>query len=239
MKTISTTKNLFFCLVLSFFFSGFSQTKEQQFIEAHDAKTGEENLAVYNGSVHINKDVVQENESRYLYDEYHNCTVFYLGQTFYNIKCKYDLVEDKLVILPFNSNSTIGINAITMAVDSFYMADNSQKFINIDQAAFSAEKDGFYEILVANDGISLFGKHSKKKFQRIIDRKTFDVFQERTDFYVGYQEKLIEVSNRKSIVKLFPDKEEEINSYFKSQKQLQKKDFSLFLKKLFLQISAS
>lgn len=235
MMKFMRAKTIGFCFLFGAIFCGFSQTNLKETYEEYDQKTGLTNLAVYNGTVHINKDVTTKGEHRYLLNEFNETTVSYNGESFFNIQTKYDLLNDVLVIQPANSSSNIGINSITSKIDFFIISKTDQIFVNLQKQDIKNATAGYYESLLA-DEISLYKKIWKVTYKRILEGKSYDIFREKSDYFLTYKNTLYSISSKRSLIDIFPNEKVLIEEYFKKQRALEKENYPKFLKNLITQL---
>lgn len=206
---------------------------DELLINQHDMVIGKGNLSLFNGSVHINKDVTVGDQTRYLYPDFHSATVYYERQPYYHIQIKYDIYNDILVLQPTNSSSAIGINAITEKVDSFYLEKKEQLFLNLRKLNIAGAASGYYECILPRRKIELYVKHFKtlNNIELTEDEALLD-YKYGTRFYMVYEQHIYNLDGMKSVVDLFPEWSSKIEGFYESHTRQEKKEELLFYKDL-------
>lgn len=238
---MTTTSNtlifvLFFCVFQIHSIN--AQEAHKDLYNYYDEINGKQNLEIFNGTIHVNRDVTIGDQHRYLSNTYEQSNISYMGQVYFNIATKYDIFNDVLVLQPHNNSSTLGINAITAKVDSFSYSGNGQKFVNLERLKYKNAKIGYYE-KVSGSKIVLYVKHIKKSRETISNNRNFLSYTYRTNYFITYDGALYELNSEKSLTNLFPNLKTQISSFYKENKVLQKNNYLLFIEKLIAQLNSA
>lgn len=155
------------------------------------------------------------------------------GKHFVDIPLKYDIMNDKVIFKGDDGN----IMDFLEPVSTFEITDanlsNSYKFTNGLPITDGLNASSFFQV-IANGKISLF----KRVYKKITESKDYGSatvnksFDSYSAYYVLQNGNLSKISiNKKSLIGLLPNKEQEITDYLKKEKTDFKQDSDL--KKLF------
>ncbi len=217
-------------LVWIFSIGCFSQNKN--LIKQNDSLVGIENLAYNNGVVYYNKyQTTSQNTSQFLENKYNNCILQYNNQTYYDVNLKYDVFEDILLFKP-NTQIVLETSLITKQVDYFIL--KNKKFKKLE--TISSDKSirySFFEEVEINTKSTLYIKHKKNikvDFQSV---KLSYIFYDYKVYYIYHNNKLEEISSKKSIIDLFPSSKKEIKQFYQKNRDLKDSNIQLFYQNLF------
>lgn len=204
-----------------------------------DKTVGQENLDIINGVPHTNPYRTTVGNSLYYNDQYDTGTLTYEGQTYYNVKLKYDTYRDILVLNLFDDTESIGINLITAKVSSFSIKDKN--FINIEKKnpELPEFSTGYYEENKNFSDFIFYIKHRKNQQKSIKEDQIFYSFTDNTLFFLDLKNKLYSIKSKNDIIKLFPDQKKEINGFYLMNRELRKSDENQFMRNLMKYISNS
>lgn len=224
------TKKIFLQLLLIFSLSCFSQNKE--FIKHNDSIVGYENLPYYNGIVYTNKyPITSKNTNQFLENKYTKGVLQYNNQTYFDLSLKYEVFNDILLFKP-NTQLILETSLITKQVDFFIL--NNKKFRKIETISTdSTYNSGYYEELEINDKSKLYIKYKKTIKTDPSSDKVSYIFYDYKIYYIFYNNKLEIISNKNSIINLFPTYKKEIKKYYRENMALKEKNIQLFYQNLF------
>ncbi|SFW18554.1 hypothetical protein [Cellulophaga fucicola] len=184
-----------------------------------DKEVGLEKTVIYNGFLddgdgYFEKDRSFENTNRYYKQfDFFDGSIVYDKQLFNNVKIKYDVFEDELLLNLKNSNNNlITIQPINNKVDSFVL--NSQYFVNIDN--LTVEKGnykGYLKLLLDNENFQLYKKHLKSRIEKRSSNKLLYQFSDREYNLLHYKKSLIKIKNIRNLNKIFPEYKSVIREY--------------------------
>ncbi|CAM4371568.1 hypothetical protein [Flavobacterium terrigena] len=217
-------------LILISSLSCFSQNKN--FIKHNDSLVGFENLAYNNGLVYYNKyKTTSNNTSQFLENKYSNGILQYNNQTYTDLSLKYDVFEDLLLFKPA-SQLVLETSLITKQVDYFIL--KNKKFRKIE--TISSDKttsSGFFEEVEINEKCTLYIKHKKTLKSDFQSVKLSYIFYDYNVYYIFYNNKLEEISSKKSIINLFPTLKKEIKQFYNTNRNQRENNIQLFYQNLF------
>ncbi|PKB44543.1 hypothetical protein AX016_2763 [Cellulophaga sp. RHA19] len=184
-----------------------------------DKEIGLEKTVIYNGFLddgdgYFEKNRSFENTNRYYKQfEFFNGSIVYDRQLFNNVKIKYDVFEDELLINLKNSNNNlITIQPINNKVDSFML--NSQYFVNIDNLTVEqGSYNGYVELLLNNENFQFYKKHIKSRIEKRSNNKLLYQFSDRNYNLLHYNKSLIKIKKIRNLSKIFPEYKSVIRKY--------------------------
>ncbi|NRT13810.1 hypothetical protein HNP99_000135 [Flavobacterium sp. 28A] len=206
----------------------------------YDNSIGKENLAINNGSIHVNPyKTIGENNMYYITDKYSKGIISYEGQIYNDVDIKYDIFTDQLILKPYGESNYIGVNLILEKIDFFYL--NDKKFVNLSYHHTDLPEfiNGYYEISVATDINVLYIKHHKNMREKINNNHIFKEFKEKYEFLINYKNSYYKIENKKDIIQIFPKHKSKISAYYSKNKNLEKSDEIKFMENLLRYINFS
>ncbi|WP_136668507.1 hypothetical protein [Flavobacterium sp. H122] len=227
-----------FFIIFILFVAGTNIVKAQSHKDSlyawHDKITGTENSELYNGPVYHNYEKTEKNHHRYWYkNTFSSGTVIFNGQLYTNVLLKYDIFEDELIIAQNEINSRLEIKSQKENISHFTI--DNRKFVNIK--GFSKNNEpikGFYEENYTGKGISLYTKHFKKKRTVINNNQLLIEYDSGVTFLVNIEEQYSTIKSYKDLIKILPERKDDINSFYSSNSNFEKSDKIKFMKNLVL-----
>lgn len=204
-----------------------------------DKTVGTENLDIVNGIPHINPYRTTGDNHLYYIDRYETGSLIYEGQSYYNIKLKYDTYRDLLVLNPFDESENIGINVITTKVESFSIQDKN--FVNINKKDLDVREftPGYYEENKITPDFKFYIKHHKNQ-QKVINEGILSYnFKENNSFFLDLKNKIYPIKSKNNIIKLFPEQKKQINGFYLMNRELRNSDENQFMRNLMRYINNS
>ena len=204
-----------------------------------DKTIGRKNLDIVNGIPHTNPYRTIGGNHLYYIDQYELGSLTYEGQSYYNVKLKYDIYRDILVLNPFGESENIGVNVITAKVESFSIKDKN--FVNIDKKDPTVPEFtlGYYEENKIAPDFIFYIKHHKDQQKVVTEGMLFYTFKENTSFYLNLKNKIHPIKNKNNIIKLFPEQKKQINGFYLMNRELRKSDENQFMRNLMKYINNS
>ena len=204
-----------------------------------DDIVGEENTSLYQGILHLEKyRTINENKQFFKSSKFYNGTIWYEGQPYFNQKIKYDVFEDGL-LLKLKEEVGGGILKVVKAnVDSFKIDEHN--FINIGLSNSSDDvQPGFYEVIFESVTASLCVKHNKNIIKKKNEKFGYYEFVDAPKTYVlFYEDMYYKLNSKKSVLRLFPQHELQINEYYKKSRKTLNKNKDLFMIELMRKIKS-
>lgn len=136
------------------------------------------------------------------------------GNTYRNVRIRYDLIKDELLTLG-NTGGVLQLNK--EMVDSFSIVYQNRRYQFINLPADSLTKPGGYFNILYNGDHSLFVKYIKK-VDRLADEGKYDKFYQVTKLYVYNQNIFRPVSSRNDLLKLSGSRKHEIRDFIRKNK---------------------
>lgn len=196
------------------------QTGEQNMHQWFDSKTGTHNSSINNGPVYYNQYKTRDAViTPFLgLDEFVSGDVWYDGQPYYNVMIKYDIHNDALVLQPATGGNFTSIKLITEKTAAFKIHD--RKFVNLEygDAKVPESVDGFYEENFVGNGFILYVKHHKRAKEIIANQTLYTDYIADNEFLLYKKDNYHKIGSRSSIVKLFPELKDQINTFYSTTK---------------------
>lgn len=206
--------------------------------KVYDSLIAYENSNIFNGLEYVDqyRSLNVKNHKFYNSYDYLNGFVIYNEQPYFNIKMKYDLLND-LVILEFVNKKVTSLSLNSSLVSQFVL--NNNKFVKLDKTEVLAPfyGNGFFKEGYKGTLYSLFIKYRKKKIEKIRNKKVYYVFKDNEVYILFYKNKFYRINSKKDIVNAIPEREKEILDYYGSNKRLFKKNKQQFLLKLLTKLN--
>lgn len=207
-------------------FLGFGQSYKQNLYSWFDTNVGIENTTIYQGVEYEEKNnPLNDQHSFFKENQYVNGSILYKGEYFFNIKMKYDLYDQELIVLFDKENrNSITIQLFKKSIDEFYLHNTRFKKLKIN------DTPDFYEEAFKSNSLKLYIRNRKTKKEIQYRGKLINVYRESNfQYFIYYNNLYNEINSRKNIISIFPKQKQLINSFFKDNRSLRKKDYSLFL----------
>jgi len=204
-----------------------------------DKTVGKGNLDLNNGLPHTNPFRLIDDRHLYLVDKYDIGKVTYDGQNYYDVKLKYDIYRDLLVLNPYGESENIGINLNKSKVESFSI--ENKNFIKIDKKNETVPEfiPGYYEETKISPDFVFYIKHHKDQQKTATEAGLFYFFKENNSFFIDLKNKIYPIKGKSDIIKLFPDQKKQINGFYLMNRELKKSDLNQFMQNLIKYISNS
>jgi len=208
-------------------FSQEIETRENLY-KFHDSTIGYQNLSLVNGVELIEQyRTINDKHQFFLDRDFLNGSVNYDGQTYYQVKLKFDIFRDLLFMKLEENSSTRMMELIKEKVNSFKILDHS--FSKLD---FSGEpfESGFYEVILDNEEIMIYKKRDLKPADKRDMRMLYYEFEKLDDEYIffmpgtGYFEPKTSVFNSK-----FPSCSKQIKEYINTNKNTKRNSEDLYM----------
>ncbi|MDR6844003.1 hypothetical protein [Flavobacterium granuli] len=219
-------------------FKAQSQTNSEILLHTKfDSIVGKENLGLNNGPLALNPyRTIGDNNMFFKNNKYTVGNLVYDGQPYFNVKLKYDIFKDQLILNPPEQPEHIGINLIQDKTDSFFIYGKNFIKITKSQTTLPDFTSGFYEIIKIGKNFNLFIKHHKDILKGINEEGVYYSFNDNYQYYIEYKGKFYETNNKTSIVKIFPESKKNINAFYQRNRSLSKTDYNQFINSLMISI---
>ena len=212
----------FYFLILLFSCALFSQknSNTQNLYKKFDSIVNLKNTSLSYGKVFIEKYRTQENNHQYFdVNQFVIGELSYQNQEFFDVKIKYDVTEDELIVTLDTDFENYSIILEKAFVEKFKI--NTKTFINTNEF-------GFLELLFDSNEISFLKKNIKSKQKKEDKSYVYFKFSKKNQYYLYYKEIYYKITHKKDIYKILPNQKNNISSFYKLNKELMKNDIDKF-----------
>ena len=214
------------------------ESSEKSIYNWFDNQVGKENTGLNNAPLYINPYRPFKNNHTFLMTDHFTIgNITYDGQPYFDVKLKYDIYTDQLVLNPFGQFENVTVALIQEKTSSFFVYNKNFVKLNPKTNTLLDFTAGYYEIYKANDDLILYTKHHKDINKIVKDDGVFYSYKTKNRFYLLYNNMYYAVNSKNSFIKIFPEFKSKIKSFFSLNSEVYKNDDSEFMKKLILQIN--
>ncbi|HLA55254.1 MAG TPA: hypothetical protein VK623_04100 [Flavobacterium sp.] len=200
--------------------------------EWFDNANGKENLAIYNGTLHVNlfRTLDKTNHMYYSKDEFVKGDVAYDGQFYYGVDLKYDIYKDELIVKPQNETYK-SITLIKQKTDSFFFYGKS--FVNLSKKPNIPDFiKGYYEVSLDGNRFTFYIKYHKNVSEKIVNDANYSNFKEDDTFILYYKNAYSEISSRKDLLAIFPEYKNKIKAFYSDNYSMDKANHTTFMENI-------
>mgnify|MGYP003478715692 FL=1 len=204
-------------------------SQEKGAVKQNDSLIENSSLPLNNGIIYHNKyKNTLKNTTQFFENKYRKGTICYNNQTYFDVNLKYNVFEDLVFYKP---NAKIGLeaNLITKQVDYFIYANKKFKQLNYIDIV---EKNGFFEEIEINNNITLYIKYKKVCKEDLSLGNIAYTFYDSKLYYILYNNQLLEISSKSSIISIFPNLKKEINTFYKENSKIKDSNIQQFYQNL-------
>lgn len=215
---------------------GQNQSNRENHYQWFDEVVGLKNIGLFNGTRYKEKYRTKNgNHKFYVTSEYSIGNIVYDQEPYFNVKMKYDIHEDQVIISIPNKafSGDIIFQLLAEKIDQFSLYD--KYFIKMEN--LDDNISGFYEIIFKNSNFVLYKKNIKTKTKIIDNKSIFYDFNVKNYYLILSKGEYSEIQSHKDLIKLFPEHKREIKSFIKTQKRLKKSNYDLYMTKLMNDLS--
>jgi hypothetical protein len=212
---------VFGALGVIIFSTASGQTDSLQLAKARDASRkiyteslGPE-LGLYNGVSHREFSVRPSDEGQPFFGsrDWVVGSVLYDGIFYENVRMRYDLLDDKLVI--DHHYAAIDLELISQKVTNFNLGGH--RFVRLVTPKAGTLSTGFYELLY--DGkMKLYSRWSKSRVESISGREIQVRYEEYGRLFLFHNDVYFPVKSRASVIKLLKDKMPAVQKFIRKNK---------------------
>lgn len=217
---VYTLRTKHYILILWMTFTCYSQMNAQNSPVANYLKQVGDFADIYNGRIEpIYNPLTYENLPYYLYSDFTEASVIFKNNYYPNQKVRLDLYKEQLIILP--PEKKYGIVVSSQKVNKVFMYNKT--FVLLDPPESSGIKGGYYIQLIDGEKIKLFRKETytlrqKQIIHNVGQKQITSVFDNKTRYYLFYNNRYYTVKNKCSFTKLFSQHKKQISQYVKDRK---------------------
>ena len=225
-------KNTYCILILFVSALSAQSTKENaSYLNWFDSKVGLENTPLFEGLGYVETyKSINEKHKFFNSKDFLKGSIVYDGQVYYDVRLKYDLYSDVVVINLKDGFEAVALQPKKSKISSFTVEQSD--FINIGLPDASlTEITGYFEILFSSSKLKLLKKHRKKRLKKIGNFVYYE-FIEDNFIVLFYNGQYQVVSSNRDFRTLFPEFKKEIRRY-----EIKKSDRDATMKALVTRIS--
>jgi len=198
-----------------------------------DSIIGKENTSFYNGKSHINEFTSQKNNHRYFMShDFLDGFVIYDNQPFFNLKLKYDLLNDCIIASLPDDKEFFKLQLVKQKTDEFTIGGH--KFVSFysNSQLKTLGYNGFLEEVFSSNNLNFYIKHHKGAKKRIDGNAVNYIFKNKSVYLLYYNNEFFIIKSVKNLIKIMPEKSKDIKEFQKSYKKTFNGDNDLFITKL-------
>lgn len=215
---MKNTNRAFFSLIFLFFLNiciGQNAKIEPEYFNWFDKEVQRKNTSLYNGVEYIELfRTINDKHKFFGNSDFQMGSLVYDGQFFDQVPLKYDLDADNLLLsVGYNYPYPILI-LIKSKIQSFNLQDAD--FVQVPEDTEALGATGFYQVLFKEKAITLLKKNTKKRFKRIRGNTLYYEFIPEGSYALNYEGEFYEISNKKDVLRIWPEQKAFINENFNS-----------------------
>ncbi len=207
-------------LVVAYSQISYSQdsAENKQLLVWFDTTVKQQNLNINKGFKYTEKYRTFNNSNHFLNDTFTSGDIIYDNQTYYNVSCNYDILDDNLIVRIKSSTENYSLILDKSKVTGFRI--NNKEFIKINTV--------FYELRNNLGGKKLLKKQQVKKKELVRNKRTYYNFEKFEDYFIADKKAVLPLTKKKNWYASFPNQEKMIDFYFKNKKSPNSFSESLF-----------
>lgn len=184
-------------------------SSSKNYYQLFDKAVSIENSGLYNGLIYTEKHRMMGQKQKFFYStDFLKGSIEFDGQSYFDVLMKYDVNEDQVLI---KLNKVLLLKKAK--VKSFSIeGHNFENFNSRDHS--SPNINGFIEVLLDNEPFQFIKKHKKEMREKLGNKLVFHEFDDKSEYFLLYQNQYHRISKRKEIIKVFPDLKSEIKKQF-------------------------
>jgi len=226
---------ILFCFFLGLFYASSNESWAQELKKEtylwFDDQIGQTNSGVFKGVLYVNEyRVVNEKHQFFESLDFRFGSISYKGQSYFNIPLKYDIYLDQLLL----QNQELANEPImvcdTKAVTEFTI--DSHPFRYIEYNIGNREVTGFFELLLKNDYLSLYKKHTRKIFKRTDDQSIYYEFKSGYYYVLRLNDAYYPFKKATQLSTIFPAYKKELKSIGKRHSSIKKTDSDNYIREI-------
>ncbi len=236
--TIKFTIILLFLFIISSSYSQ-NQSNQKDYYKWFDNYIGIENTGLFNGLRYKEEyRTIEGNHKFYLTPNFINADIVYDGQSYFDIKMKYDLYEDQIIVnLTTHSGNSI-LQLLSDKVESFNIKDIN--FVKLSDKHTLNSNDiikGIFEIVYKSSNLILYKKNKKIAKKHLTKKYIYYTFNFKNQYFYYFNNDFYLISSKSSMIRIFPNYKKEINTFYNKNKNLLNSDFDTFIMQLSVKLN--
>lgn len=163
------------------------------------------------------------NHNFFFNDHFESGNITYREDSYFNVKMKYDLVDDVIILNIANKDQNISLIPEKELISKF-------SFYNL-KFVYTKEH-GFLEEKTSNKNFSIYTKHIKKAKENRDRKYIYYTFKKQYKKLLFYKDQYYFIKSKKDFITIFPKNKKTITKFYKKNKFLLKNNFDHFIVKL-------
>jgi hypothetical protein len=210
-----------FLLLFNFIHFSYSQATDpapnsplQHALAVYEAGIGDESH-LYNGPQYVNYDKYYVTGHQfYRTDDPAPASIYYDGASYAQVPMLYDIMLDKIVLE--HPSSEFQLSLINEKVKYFTFQNHTFIRLEKDSLANTPIKTGFYDLL--HDGkVQFLAKRLKNLQEQATQEGMKGSFEQQNRFYIRKENIYYPVRDKRSVLKILPDKKKELQRHIREQ----------------------
>jgi hypothetical protein len=202
---------LLICIVPKIFYGQVERVSVSPYVW-FDRMIGQTNSGIFKGVTYFNEyRVLNERHQFFSTSDFVMGSVVYRGQPFFGIPLKYDVYGDRLLV----QNSTLANTPVMIfdqgAIASFSIGEHNFRQIHA-VSVMGTELSGYLEVLLKNESLSLYKKHTKKPLKRTDEQVVYYEFKNGHAYYLYYGDRYHKLKKANQLNSIFPSFRKEIKT---------------------------
>lgn len=171
-------------------------------------------IRFYNGPQYVKYALRTNGHPFFDKDTFITGNIFYDEALYRNVKLKYSLEDDNVVMFTYNNNFLF--SPVREKTKFFSMGDHY--FENTDLAGYTTNNllHGFVERVYNGAAVKAYVKRFKKLLQPFRVEDSLPVYREYSSLFVAKGGEIFSISGKRSLLAVFHDKKNEIKSFMSS-----------------------
>ncbi len=197
-----------------------------------DQYMGIENSELNFGSIYNKKyRTFDKSHPFYTTYDYIEGTILYNNQ-FYQNQFKYDVFNDLLVVQYIESETASNLCLISERIKNFTLGKDIFMRLDYHKDLKGIYRNGFFESVYTGELYQFYIKYIKIYQNKIIFNLERNQFVDQNIYLIKFNERYYEISKKKDLLNLLPDRKEEIDSFFVRDNDLTKESLYHFILKI-------
>ncbi|GAB5474958.1 MAG: hypothetical protein Mars2KO_30570 [Maribacter sp.] len=194
-----------------------------------DNLIGQTNSGVFKGVRYTNEfRTINEKHQFFQTTDFRTGSITYMGQDYFELQMQYDVYLDQLLVM----NGALP-NRPIMFFDKQGVARFSiegHSFEHLTYTTSNEKKSGFFEVLLKNESLRLYKKHSRKIFKRTDAQNLYYEFKDGHSYLLQSGSTYYPFKKVKELNGIFPEYRKEIKPILKRHVALKNSDTDAYVR---------
>ncbi len=170
------------------------------------------NSPLYKGKEYLDYNFRIEGDQYFQSDLWQKGAVYYDGQLYQDVSMKYDIANKVLIVDHPHLPSPVSLES--NKIDRFSLLGHHFIRLVADSLSYEVIKTGFYDLMYDGE-MNFLVNRTKMLRDEIDDRRMRYWFEEDDQYFIQKGGKYYKIKNRRSVLKLFPERKREIKKFLK------------------------